>query len=190
MRAFKNYNEVSELTESLKLPAGAYEISIIRAEEQGDILCILFDISEGEYKNFYHNKLAQDRKSSNAQNAKYKGVYRLWYPNGSQYDESAERRIKTALKIIKESNNLDIDFTKEWDGAKLKGCKVGMVFQDQQWDFNNQKGFTAQPYNIISLENLKEGKFKIPEPKYLKDSTRTNSYSGQEESGYDDDLPF
>lgn len=196
MRAFPNYNEVSEFTEELKLPAGAYEVTIIRAEERTSndscALCILFDISGGEYKNFYHNKLAQDKKNFNIKDAKYKGVYRLWYPNGSEYDENIERRMKTALKIIKETNNLNVDFTKEWNGAILKDCKVGMIFQNQQWEINGKTGFTAQPYQIISLENLKEGKFRVPEPKYLKNNTPINSYSYKsvEEFDNDLDLPF
>lgn len=196
MRAFRNYNEVAEYTDNVKLPVGAYEVKILRAEEQEGknnscALCILFDIAEGDYKDFYMNKFKSD-KSAYPNNAKFKGVYRLWYPNGGQYDESSEKRLKTALKRIKDSNNLNIDFTKEWDGAALKGCKVGMVFREQEWSYNGSTGMTAQPFQIITLEALKEGKFTIPEPKYLNGSAPSNTASSSIDSltADDDDLPF
>lgn len=197
MRAFANYNEVSELTEVRKLPAGAYEVRIIRAEEQNSqngscALCILFDISEGEYKDFFHEKFTADKKSY-PQNARYKGVYRLWYANDGQDDEYAkfcERKMKTALKRISESNNLNIDFTREWDGNALKGCKAGLIFQDQEYDYNGHHGFSAQPYGIVTLDDLREGNFKIPEPKRLKKGGADSSTGSFEEAPSDDDLPF
>lgn len=194
MRAFEKYNETQEFTESVKLPVGAYEIRIIRAEEQEGknnscALCILFDISEGEYKDFFMNKFNADKKSF-PDNAKFKGVFRLWYPNGKdeKKDETARRKQKTALERIKKSNNLNIDFTREWDGAALKGCKVGLIFQEQEYDYNGYRGSSAQPYSIITLEDLREGNFKIPNPKLLKENT--SNYGSNDEISADDDLPF
>lgn len=196
MRGLKNYNSIPEYTDSVKLPVGAYEVKIIRAEEQQGkdnscALCLLFDIAEGEYKDFYMQKFNAEKKAY-PDNAKFKGVLRLWYPNGGQYDESSEKRIKTALERIKQSNNLNIDFSKEWDGAKLKGCKVGMVFREQEYDYNGNQGMTAQPYQIITLENLKEGKFTIPNPKYLNGNApkQVASAASADELLDDDDLPF
>lgn len=193
MRAFTNYNNVQEYTESIKLPVGAYKAKIIRAEEQGDALCILFDIADGEYKDFYHKKFGNDKKAF-PNDAKFKGVFKLRYPSGNEYDENNERKMKTALKKICESNShLNIDFTKEWDGALLKDCCVGMVFRKQEYNYKGYHGFTAQPFSLITLSDLKDGNFTIPEPKYLKGST-TNS---QQSNGFadmpldeDDDLPF
>lgn len=193
-KAFKNYNNVTPYSEQVKLPAGAYLIRIIRAEDSadGNCLCILFDILEGEYKGYFSNKLENDKKTYD--NAKYKGVYRLWYPNGGKYDESAERRMKTALEIIKTENNKNIDFTKEWDGGALKGCKSAMLFQDREWEMNGNTGFTAQPYGIISLENFKSGKYTIPDPKYINGSAPAqqaqNSNDFTEFDADDEDLPF
>lgn len=195
MRAFKNYNSVPEFTENLRLPAGAYEIKIKRAEEKqtsaGDVLCILFDISDGEYKDFYMDKFKSDKKNF-PNDAKYKGVYQLFYPNGGPYDENNEKRMKTALERIKTSNHLNIDFTQEWDGAALKDCKAGMIFQDREWRFNGKNGMTAQPYAIITLDDLKNHKYTIPEPKFLSGNTpKANTAlaaSGSDDE--DEDLPF
>lgn len=199
MRGLKNYNDIPEYTDNQKLPVGAYKIIIKRAEEQTGkdrngndycTLCLLFDIAEGEYKDFYTQKFYAEKKSY-PDNAKFKGVLRLNYPNGGQYDESNEKRIKTTLERIKQSNNLNIDFSKEWDGAKLKGCKAGMVFREQEYNYNGSKGMTTQPYQIITLENLKEGKLQIPSPKYLNGSAPNAAASTDtEELPLDDDLPF
>lgn len=191
MRAFADYETTREYTNFQKLPAEAYEITIIRAEDDGKALCLLFDISDGEFKDYYRNKFAEDRKSY--ADAKYKGVFRLWYPNGSEWDDSKKRRMKTALKLITEENNLRIDFTRKWDGAALKGAKIGMIFQDRQWEYQGKTGWTAQPYALISLGDLREGNFTIPEPKYLSGTSQSASTSPaayQDAFSADDDLPF
>ena len=187
MRAFADYETTREYTDFQKLPAGAYEITIIRAEDDGKALCLLFDISDGEFKDYYRNKFAEDRK--NFPDAKYKGVFRLWYPNGGEYDDKAKRRMKTALKTIKEDNNLSVDFTHEWDGAALKGSRTGMIFREQEYDYNGKHGFTVQPFTTISLEKLHSGNYVIPEAKRLSSSAPASATGFVDVSG-EDDLPF
>ena len=181
MRAFTDYNQTQEYTyyEQQKLPAGAYRVKLIRAEEidGGKCLAILFDIDGGEFDNYYHEKLKIDRSGMFSATAKY--------------------RMKTALENIKRSNpQLNVDFSKEWDGAALKGCKAGMIFQDREWKYNGSRGMTAQPYSIISLEQLEKGNFNIPEPKLLVDkSVNYSAVSYSENNNFssiadDEDLPF
>lgn len=195
MRPFTNYNNVQSYAESMKLPVGAYKVKIIRAEEQGNALCILFDIAEGEYKYFYNKKFSNDKKAYPSE-AKFKGVFRLWYPSGDERDENNERKMKTALEKICESNShLHIDFTKEWDGALLKDSYVGMIFREQEYDYKGNHGFSAQPFSLITLTDLKEGNFTIPDTKYLNYSTADSQQN--QNNGFtdmpideDDDLPF
>lgn len=197
MKGLNDYSSIPEYTDSVKLPAGAYEITIIRAEEKsektGDQLCLLFDISDGEYKNYYVDKFNADKKNF-PKDAKYKGVLRLWYPNGGQYDDSNKKRMKTTLERIKQSNNLRIDFSKDWDGAALKGCKVGMIFREQEWSYNGMTGMTAQPYQVITLDALRNGNFTLPNPKYLSQSDNDNYVPNNNfvplAKPEPDDLPF
>ena len=77
MRAFTDYESTQEYMESVKLPAGAYEVTIKRAEDTDKALCILFDISDGDFKNYFMDKFASDKRNY-PENAKYKGVLRLW----------------------------------------------------------------------------------------------------------------
>lgn len=191
MRAFPDYEQTRAYSDFQKLPAGAYEVNILRAEDSNDALCLLFDIVGGEFDNYYHKKFAEDKKNFPT-DAKYKGVLRLWYPNGGQYDENAKRRMKTALQTIKEDNDLTVDFTKEWDGAALKGSRAGMIFREQEYDYNGKHGFATQPFTLISLEKLRVGEFTIPEPKRLSSGA---AYGEAATGGFapvptDDDLPF
>ena len=134
-------------------------------------------------------KAVRDGLSFGAATAKFKGVLRFWYPDGGEHDDSKKRRLKTALKTISDSNNLRIDFTKEWDGAQLAGAVVGMIFRDKEWDYNGKTGFTAQPYSVISLDDWQSGNYKIPDPLTLSPTaqTYTAAPAGQQ---LDDDLPF
>ena len=48
MRAFTDYEQTKVYTDFQKLPAGAYEIKIIRAEDRDNALCLLYDNVGGE----------------------------------------------------------------------------------------------------------------------------------------------
>ena len=199
MKPLSDYNSIPEFTpiDTRKLPAGAYEITIKRAEEKNmngeDYLCILFDISDGEYKDYFINKFMSDQKNF-SESAKFKGVYRLPYPNGNEYDENRRKHMKTTLEHIKKSNNLNADFSKKWDGTVLKDCKAGMIFRDCEYDYKGYHGMSAQPYGIITLDELKTGNYTVPEPKYLKGSAPAPAPAPQEYtqnvSNFVDDLPF
>lgn len=198
MRPLSDYNSIPEYTEVKKIPAGAYEVLIKRAEEKeisGSIfLYILFDISDGDYKNYFMGKFMADKKNY-PETAKFKGTIRFQYPNGDKYDESKKKRMKTALECIKRSNNLNADFSKEWDGAVLKDCKAGMIFRDEEYDYNGYHGISARPYCFIDLEDFKAGRYTVPEPKYLSgnapESAPANSPApSQSVDELVEDLPF
>lgn len=200
MRPLSDYNSIPEYTEVKKIPAGAYEVLIKRAEEKeinGSIfLCILFDIFDGEYKNFFMDKFIADRKKY-PETAKFKGIIRFQYPDGKNpdYDEDRKKRMKTALECIKRSNNLNADFSKFWDGAILKDCKAGMIFRDEEYDYNGYHGMSARPYCFIDLEDFKAGKYTVPEPKYLSgkapaSAPANSSAPSQSVDELVEDLPF
>lgn len=196
MKAFTEYNEVEEYSNvppMEKIPAGAYEARLIRAEEKDNALCILFDIAEGEFKDYYFKRFEADKKAGFS-NVKFKGVLRLWYPTDKDSDEVKlykNRAMKTALKLIKDENRLNIDYTKEWNGGAFKNCKIGIILREQEWRYRGDTGFTAQPFKLISLSDLKEGNFVIPDPKRLNDSTAQSVTTSAVENPLDDeDLPF
>ena len=74
MKEFKGYKEAKPYADQEKLPPGGYPIVIKAAKVEsfdwGEILIIQFDISEGEYKDFYKenyvNQSMEDRKWLNS----------------------------------------------------------------------------------------------------------------------------
>lgn len=191
MKPIGGYDNAKPYTEFTKLPAGAYVIGILDAQEikgdKGDRLVLKFDICEGEFKNYY----SEQYKNSQFEDTKYKGNFSIFIPkeDGSEDDEKTLRRLKTSINAIEDSNP---GFHWDWDESKLKGKKVGMIFQDKEWKYNGKTGFTAQPYGLRSVQDVNDGSCKIPDKKYLSGNSPTMPNSSGDFMEIDDsgDLPF
>ena len=197
MKQFNDYKETQAITERQKIPAGAYICVIKNAEikeyngQYGNYekLEISVDVTEGEYKDFYAN----DYRSQQGEDKRWRGVLRLNVPSddGSDYDAFLKRKFKTNILAVEDSNT---GYRWDWDEKKLKGKKIGLLLQNKEWEYGGNTGWTSQPYGFIAVENVREGKFKIPKDKPLKkdDSapqTSSTTPADIEEIG-DDDLPF
>ena len=197
MKQFQNYNDVKTIEERPVLPAGAYLCIIKDAKVAAyptkdstgmfEKLEIAVDIAEGDFKDYY----ASDFAAQTAEDKKWKGVIRNIYcpkDDGTEQDEWTKRKLKTLLVAIEESNP---GFHWDWDEKKLKGLKCGVLFQNQEYDFNGRHGWKAQPVRIISLEDLKEGNFKLPDDLPIKKTAATVVPSATEFIPVTDDgLPF
>lgn len=185
MERINGYETARAYADVEKLPVGGYIIQILDANELtydwGRTLEIKFDIAEGEYKDFYTNQY----KESQFENAKYKGTYRLNIPkdDGTKEDEWTLRRFKTNIAAVEESNS---GYHWDWNEKGLVGKKVGAIFFDKEWEMNDNSGFYTALHNFKSVEKIKAGKFKIPEPKLLKEK---NPLDGFEEVSTDG-IPF
>ncbi|MCM1545147.1 MAG: hypothetical protein NC110_07610 [Ruminococcus sp.] len=196
MKPFNNYAETKAYTEREKIPAGGY-ICVIKAAEEKEYntangtfrnLLISFDVTEGDFKNYYAN----DYRSQQGEDKRWKGVVRLSVAtdDGSERDEWTKSRFKGAMEAIEESNP---GYHWDWDEAKLKGKKIGVLLQNREWEFNGNTGWTAQPHLIVSVDKIREGKFKIPKDKPLQGSASTQAQTKPKqdfEEIDDDDLPF
>jgi hypothetical protein len=187
MKEPKGYNEAQAYTENEKLPAGGYPILIKAAKVEsfdwGEILIMQFDISEGEYKDFYKknytNQTMEDRK--------WKGMLRLSLPkdDGSEKDGWTLRSLKTNMLALEDSNE---GFRWEWDETKLKGLKVGGLFREKEYEYNGKTGFFTECFKLMDLEKVRKGDFKMPEPKLLPKKNTPSVPAGMTIS--DDDIPF
>ena len=178
-----------------QLPAGGYIAKICGAREEkydwGSVLVIAFDIAEGEYKDFFTKQF----KESTVENKKFKGTYRLTVPKqGSQYFDSNLRQFNNALWAIEDSNP---SYKWDWNEDKLKGKLVGVLFGNEEWAMDDRTGWTTKCRYLISVSDVKAGKFKIPKDKPLKkkeDTTATPLPTPKDiiEVGVEDDadLPF
>lgn len=190
IKGFENAKPFTD-TQNVKLPTGGYIIEIQDVEELiynwGNVLNIKFDIVEGEFKNYYTNQY----KNSQLENKKYKGNYRLNVPkdDGSDLDELTMRKFKSEILAIEESNN---GFHWAWNEKELKGKKVGAIFFEKEWEIDNNSGLYVTVHSFRNIETIKNGKYKIPEPKLLKNKTikADIDFSANATNVEDDDLPF
>lgn len=162
-----------------------------RVEEYtwGSVLLIPFDIAEGDYKDFYTNQF----KNSQMEDKKYKGVYRLNLPkeDGTEQDEWTMRRFKTDMVAVEDSNP---GYHWDWNEAGLAGKKVGLLFQNKEWEFNGSTGWSAQPHSMRSVDDVRQGKYKLPADKPLKNKKSSPDINPDDDfkvvASDDGDLPF
>ena len=192
MKAFSNYESTQAITDAKKLPAGGYVCKISAAQVASysgrdgrtyDKLEIAFDISEGEYAGFY--KADYDARTS--ENKKWRGMLRLSIPtdDGSDADLWAKRVFKTCIDAVEDSNS---GYHWDWNEAGLKGKTVGCLFRNEEWEYDGNSGWKAMPFRFIPVNDVRDGKFKVPKDKPLKN--KTVAPVPAETTDDDDDLPF
>ncbi|WP_283685173.1 hypothetical protein [Parablautia sp. Marseille-Q6255] len=196
----QGYDESWAFTgETRTLPAGCYVCVVKKAaavEENGkNKLVVLFDIAEGEQKDFY--KSQYDAARANSSDAKWRGVHKQ-IMNGSSLPF-----FKGLMTSIEKSNP---GYTFPWgvqnNEKTLTGKKFGAVMGREQ--FQAQDGSLKWATKIIqirSIEGLKDA--ETPEDKLYSDTqqARNNTpYIGgvpQHDTGFvnvpesmDEELPF
>lgn len=167
----KNWDSVQAFTERRKLPVGAYickiRNAVVKSTDYGDQLCILFDISDGEYASFYADDFAANPQQ---QDKKWKGVLRQFLPkdDGSQKDEWTKSSFKGLIEAIEASNR---GYAWNWDERSLSGREIGVIFRNEEWDYNGKTGWTARPFRACPVNAVIDGDYIVPEDKPLKNKS-------------------
>lgn len=165
-----NWDSVQIFTERRKLPVDAYVCKIMKAVVKdtvyGNQLCLLFDITLGEYANFY----ADDYQANTQQDKKWKGVLRQFLPkdDGSQKDEWTKSSFKTLLEAVETSNR---GYVWDWDERSLEGKEIGIIYRNEEWSYNGKTGWAARPFRPCSIDTVIDGSYTIPDDKPLKSKT-------------------
>lgn len=186
MRQFSGYAP-QKMPVKEQLPIDAYISEIKDANvvnyATGDVLLLLVDIAEGEQKDFF----ARDYRAQNGENKKWRGILRLNLPtdDGSDRDATTKSIFNDAMACIEESNP---GYRWNWDEKSLKGKKIGHLSRESEWEFNGRTGWRTELCYIKSVDDIRNGKYKMPEKKPLKNKTQSVP-AGFIEAG-DDDLPF
>lgn len=176
IRKPNNWNEVQEFTDRPKLPLGAYVCKVRRAVVQsndfGEQLCILFDIAEGEFAGFFDS----DFKSNTRDDKKWKGVLRQFLPrdDGSEKDEWTKSSFKGMVTSFEKSNP---GYQWNWDEASLSGKLVGILFRNEEWEWDGKSGWAVRPFRAISIDSVRSGDFTVPKDKPLKNKTSNQNIS-------------
>ena len=177
---FNNLNvvwkEVKAAGSGSMLPAGGYVARIEKVEdvESGKYLLFTYDIAEGEHAGFFET---DDRP--------YTHQFKRWYT------EKSQGYMTRFLQCVEASND---DFSLDgWNPnfADLEGKLVGIVVQRE--DYTNQSGEDRARMNVedfASAADIRNGRFKLPEPK---DSRKKDGEAAAPADGgsvYDADIPF
>lgn len=187
-----NWESVQAFSNRPKLPLDAYVCKVVKGVVQtndyGDQLCVLFDIAEGEQTGFY----AKEFKSNTMKDKKWKGVLRVWLPrdDGSEKDEFTKSALKGFVTSIENSNP---GYQWDWNENSLAGKLLGIMFRNEEWEFNGKHGWAVRPLRAMSADTVRSGDYTLPDPKPLKgkDTTYLLGNSGMADLTEDDEeLPF
>ena len=197
----KRYNGAAaeKIATREQLPIGGYEVKIISVKEEvfdwGARLAIAFDIVEGEYKGFYQ----KDFDNQNGEDKKWRGVHRIYEPkdDGSEKDAWTKKTFNNFIFCLEDSNpnyHFDWDPLEKGDFSQFKGKLLGMLFRNEEWEMNNngeyRTGWSTRPFSVLSTGDIKDGNFKMPKDKPLKNKTNTsNSFTPMADDD-DGELPF
>ena len=174
------------------LPAGGYVCSILNAKVEsndwGDTLVIAHDVCEGDYKDIFK----RDYENNPFENKKWRGVYRCKLPaeDGSEYDSKKRRELANLMWSLENSNP---GF--EWgDWAtvekRLKGKKIGLIYRNKEWAYNDRTGWTTEAAGTESIDNIREGKFRPLKDKPLANKPVVAEPTFEELDDSSEGLPF
>lgn len=169
MKPYKGFDRNNTYKDTERLPVGGYVLKIMDAKEMendwGNTLVLSFDIAEGEYKDYF----AQNYKSQQGEDKKWKGNYRLRIPkdDGSEQDAWTIRRFNTVVVNLEESN---VGYHWDWDERKLKGKLIGGLFNNKEYSFGGRHGFFTNCHSLIPVEKIRSGNYEVPADTLLKSS--------------------
>ena len=170
MKKIENYENVQASSGDFSRPtAGGYICKIIDVEDvpmnaqgKGDYLRIEYDIAYGEFKGYYKEQF--DRWGGN------------W--NASfirSYKEKALGMLKHFTNCIEQSN---AGYEWDWNEKGLIGKFVGLVLGEEEYKNNAGEIKTKLVVSQVkTVEDIKNGNFKIPAPKKLVVENSSNNFT-------------
>ena len=196
IKKFGDYDKVQSYSDTEILPRGGYVCKIIDAKiienNYGQSVKLAWDIAEGDQKDYYKKRFDSDTR----EDKKWSGVHLLSVPkdDGSERDGWTKRAFKTFTDALEDSND---NYHFDWDESKFKGKLIGFVINYRQYEKQDGSvGNTPNVGRVTSVQNIKDGKFKIPDDKLLKNHKQPLVASSTDNSGFsipeetDEAVPF
>ena len=161
----QGYDEAQAYTgESQQLPKGKYvcvikQVATKESTNGNQQFVILYDIAEGEHKDFY-KKLFEVDKAQNPTSAKWRGVFK------QNMDGKGLSWFKGVITSIERSNAFTFPWDKENNEKTLVGKKFGGIFRRRQYEADNGfRPIVTELFRIRSLAGLEEA--EVPEDDLL-----------------------
>lgn len=183
MKKIENYETVQASSGEFARPtAGGYICKIMDVEDvpmneqgKGDYLRIEYDIAGGDFKGYYKEQF--DRWGGN------------WIASFIRsYKEKAVGMFKHFTNCVEKSN---AGYEWDWNEKGLIGKFIGLVLGEEEYkNSNNEIKTKLVVSQIKTVEEIKNGDFKVPAPKKLAVETNTDGFSLVPPIENDDTLPF
>lgn len=161
IRKPSGYDEAPAYTgEFQQLPKGKYvcvikQVATKNSKNGKEQFVILYDIAEGEYKDFYQKMFDAD-KAQNSSGAKWRGVFK------QNMDGKGTPWLKGIITSIERSNNFTFPWDKEKNEETLKGKRFGGIFWRRQYQKEDgSRPIITELYRIRSVAGLSEA--EVPE---------------------------
>ena len=163
MKPIKNIANVQEAGESRRLPAGGYICKYTKVEDvsEKNYLYMEFDIAEGDYKGYYEELSER---------------FDFW--GGRCYRSYTEKALpmfkRMCSAVTKSNKGFIFDGNEHADESTLIGKKIGMILGEEEYEGNDGSVKTRlYVARETSVDDIKAGKFKVPELKRLATSSTT-----------------
>lgn len=181
MKAFNGFDaaqEAAKRTPGERLPIGAYVCQIKNVQyvngegDNSDRIDVLFDIIEGEYKDFFKKKYDADE----SEDKKWKGRKSIYVPkdNGEEKDEWTKNSFAKWVNGFEDSND---GYKWNWDEKKWKGLKVGIVFGETGTVIDGKEILYTEPRFAVSVDKVRDG--SAPKAKFV----AKKGYTGKQDGG-------
>ena len=170
---FDAAKEAAKYSGSERLPIGAYACEVKNVQyvagENGnsDRIDILFDITEGDYKDFFKKQYDANQN----EDKKWKGRKSIYVPkdDGSEKDEWTKNSFAKWVNGFEDSNK---GYKWDWKEDKWKGLKVGIVFGETGTVIEGREILYTEPRFATSIQKALDG--SAPKAKFV----AKNGYTG------------
>ena len=208
IKKFNDYDKAKEAASYVpgeRLPVGAYVAKILGVkfeagkpkqnnpnELTSDTLIVQYDISEGDYKDFFRNQYDNNTN----ENKKFKGRITVYLPkdDGTEQDGWTKTAFAKWTVALEESN---AGYQWDWDENKWKDKTIGLVFGETGTVIDGNEVVYTELRFPVSAETVRSG--KAPEAKFKAKNGYTGNGAKKDEgptdfmsisSEIDEELPF
>jgi len=192
MKAFGGFKAEKSAARE-QLPVGGYVAKILNAEiveyngRNGPFqkFEIFFDIAEGPYAEFFK----KDFEAQSGEDKKWAGKLSLYLPkdDGSEKDGWTKRTFNHTIWCVEDANP---NYHWNWDERTLKGKMVGVLFRSEEWEWDGNTGWKTKCCAFAAIGDIRDGKFKMPKDKPLKNKAPISAIPETREEAYTGSLPW
>ena len=73
--------------------------------------------------------------------------------------------MKGFIAAVEESNR---GYTWNWDERTLAKKEIGILFRNEEWEYEGKTGWATRPFRAISVDSVEDGSYTIPNDRPLK----------------------